>query len=317
MANTLWDVITSKVDRFADVAQRQGLSQAIGLALGKDVTEQGIQKQELYENYSEKVLSDAWKQKESIFQAKLNTMEKEHGTKAVDKWLKSKEGQTEFDKIYGKAEAKYAEKWHKTKVYDDDLFDWQHGGNPTDKVPQMGEGEEGILMPTRPGAYGLTDDYIPLGPSVEGKWLTPDEGGGLIMTDERKDSSIERMRHIWKHGDTLEGAFINENTYNLLFEDKSGDVSIVQSTDYLHQSGENNFAGGLIYNPITDDEKKSHSGILDMINKLNPQNIYYQDAGMNAPFYSRSRYDDDDIVPYGNTTTMMGKIKNGERFVQK
>ena len=81
MANTLWDVITSKVDRFADVAQRQGLSQAIGLALGKDVTEQGIQKQELYENYSEKVLSDAWKQKESIFQAKLNTMEKEHGTR--------------------------------------------------------------------------------------------------------------------------------------------------------------------------------------------------------------------------------------------
>jgi|7_EtaG_2_1085326.scaffolds.fasta_scaffold21121_4 hypothetical protein len=296
MADSLWD----KIGKFADVVQRQGLGQAIGLAKKDQVAteDRGVDK-EWFENYSEHILSEAHQQKDRDFEDKIKELQDSGGTDAVNKFLDSEEGNFQMNEIYGSGQAKGSEVWHKTKVYDDDLFDWSGAGDDRALVPSIGEGEKGVLMPTRPGAYGKDAQYIPLHESIMGKWLTPDEGGGLIMTDKKQEGSIERMRSIWKHGDTLEGAFANEGTYNLLFEDKQGDVSIVQTSDYLHKS----------------NEKKSHSGVMSLIEKLDPQNIYYQDAGMNASFYPRSYYDDDDMVPYGNTTTMMGKFKDGENFI--
>ena len=227
--------------------------------------------------------------------------------RAFNKWSSTEEGSRLFDEAYTNPEFKSN---YEYKVYDDDQFSWSSTGR-TDKG-SIGKniGERGILMPTRPGSvraktnlprpgekrarYIPPEDrnqreYVPLSENIAGAWLTPDKSGrGVVFTDKEQEGSIDRFRRSWTRGDPIEKAFSGEIGYNLLFEDDAGDVSFVQGVDY------NKFRS----------RKKRNEAIANLMKKMNPKNIYYQDAGMNRAFFQsapgRER-------PYSSTTTMYGK----------
>tara|TARA_R110002020_G_scaffold164316_1_gene350868 strand:+ start:1009 stop:1938 length:930 start_codon:yes stop_codon:yes gene_type:complete len=304
-----------KLKKGLNVARKQGIRQAVDLATkghtssynkSKDWTSMVSESAKIRE-HTPSQLSKIKKFDDSASSYKTD--------KSFNKYLKSKEGSKLFEEAYSNQEY---ESNYDYKVYDDDEFEWSSTGR-TDKG-SIGDniGKKGILMPTRPGsvrrqeyetkksAFGgsYTDylpqdsnkrEYVPLSEDIPGAWLTPDKSGrGVIFTDKEQEGSIDRFRKSWTRGDPLEKAFSGELSYNLLFEDDAGDVSFVQGTDY------NKKLSG----------KKRNKAIKSLMEKMNPKNIYYQDAGMNQSFYQSSPGKE---RPYSNTTTMYGKyLGNGK-----
>jgi len=218
------------------------------------------------------------------------------------------------------------------EVWDDDVFVWRNV-TPDERSRDAPIKDMSMMTPTRPGSYayqyeGINPQYDkdeayrslkefddqspPQLQNVQGNWLTPDpndpSGAGLVFTDEKQPTSIDQFKRIWGKGDEVEGNFTNEGLYNLLFEDDKGDVSIVKALDQLNYMSNNGITNEAVVRAIKD---------------LNPQSIYYMDAGMNQDFFYDSYLPEsmwgtlqgpgiqEGYFPYTHTGGMVGKQIKG------
>ena len=301
--------IFKKIEKALDVAKRQGIVAAWGLAT-KGISTSKV-KPEFYK--SKKVREYTVEQKKFIkeFDDLSHSVYSKGGVEGYNKWQKSPTAKSLYERahVYPKYKFNYD-----TKVYDDDMYDWSSLGR-TDRAKVPGGLGEGVFMPTRPGSVkysgtsfdynDFSNEYVPLSEDIEGSWLTPDKNGGLVMTSDEQEGSIDRFRKIWSEGESLEDAFSGESVYNLLLEDELGDVSIIKGTDYnLMGQDRLNIAEFKRMGKSTQNE-----AVLNLLDEMKPKNIYYMDAGRNQAFYGTKGqgFEEGDWAPYSSTITMMGK----------
>ena len=304
------DNLWSKVSKGVNVAKRQGLKAAFNLAMtGSTPSESN---KSFFEEIKVRDLKPEYEKKQREIDNLLGGM----SALAAEEWLTSPVGKKRFDEAHDYGEA-YSRSYD-AKIYDDDMFTWSSLTGRTEEYEMPGGLGEGIMMPTRPGSIARknnqspgefpdpsTREYVPLSADIPGAWLTPDKDRGLIFTEDEQPSSIDRFKKVWSEGDDLSESFRSLSNYNLLFEDETGDVSIIQTHDHKRDDKLmdkiKNREGG--YRDI-----KGHA-VFDMINRLKPKNIYYMDAGQNQAFYrtgKQSSFQEGDWSPYSYTTTMMG-----------
>jgi hypothetical protein len=302
---SLWN----KVSKGINVAKRQGFKAAFNLATTGSAPSES--NKSFFEEIRVRDLKPEYEKKQQELDDFLGGMT----TEEADKWLGSPVGKKRFDEAHDYGEA-YSRSYD-AKIYDDDMFTWSSLTGRTDEYEMPGGLEKGIMMPTRPGSVARKEEgeryirgqsnreYVPLSDDIPGGWLTPDKDRGLVFTEDEQPTSIDRFKKVWSEGDDLSKSFRSLSNYNLLFEDETGDVSIIQTHD--HKRGDKlidrikNREGG--YRDIEGD------AVFDMINRLKPKNIYYMDAGQNQAFYKtgkESSFQEGDWSPYTYTTTMMG-----------
>lgn len=315
---SLWDRaknLVSNAGKFYDVATNQGFGNAWQLAT-KGYIPRGDMNTHSEQLVKYEETTDAWKE--------------------VVEWL-DKGPETFEDNMPGYTDDEVNE-MHANRftsrgqyeVWDDDVFVWR-SVTDDERSRDAPIKDMSIMTPTRPGSYqyqyeGITptnveeysslkefdDQSPPQLQNVQGNWLTPDPGGaGLIFTDEKQPTSIDQFKRIWGSGDPVEGNFMNEGLYNLLFEDAEGDVSIVKALDQFNAL-KFPMGGGV-----------TNEAVARAIKALNPENIYYMDAGMNQDFFYDSYLPEsvwgnlqgpgikEGYFPYTHTGGMVGKKIKG------